>query len=322
MRAIVALFSDTVSPTHPGGLTKRAPTWWWPTLVVTVALLSWLPAILTVFPPMAGYLYVPLGMEGFFPYRDFYMPVTPLTYMLAQLSDALGDVRIVYMAGSLVLPPILALSIYSLTRAVASVQVSAILACFGSVSLITFRADIAGGWNSLVVVFTTMCAALFVRSLSLDGARTVALAVLGGIVGGLATLSKQTAVVPLAFGFITLSILSIVPGFRRSSLRIAASLCGALIGFGVVIGGFAWWLVVHHAWGAFIQDMSSFGGKNPSTWSALSHVWASLRHFYLAPTTAAALLAVALWQVMVNYGVARLSREAFLLAWGSCSSRA
>jgi len=244
----------------------------WSILTPLMGIAIFAPSSWLIYPGISGWFHHPLGDGERVPYRDYYFPVTPLTYWEAQITAGFSNPYLVLRVGALLLAAMFAYGLFSLAHLLVSRRDAFAISTVLVASVAYLRLEPPGGWNTQAVMFTTIGVAFMSHGWVAMVARgpgtrspvgrSVALGVLAGLFFAFAVLVKQTTLVPIAVasvGFPLFVRLRYGAIWGRSAVRL-------MLVNGLVVGlAIAWlgaYLVWHGALGAFISDMSSGGGKN------------------------------------------------------------
>lgn len=273
--------------------------WTWSAPLLAVALFVG-PQLMT-YPVMDGWSAFPLGSADYLPYRDYFYPVTPLTFAEARFFGLFPLPLLASRLVLLVLPALLAWSVTSLTRSFVSRRIGFVLATFVAASLALLRLEPLAGWNTQFFVYTSVGVALLERSLSHDGSDRVgerpsrgalAFGALAGLAFTFAMMAKQTTLITVVVILVGLFLwlgIRFGAAARRRSLAILGTV---LVAPTVAVATLAVYLFSRHAFGAFVSNMLSGGGKNPQLTKGLAAVWNEIYAYVANPRSMATVLAL------------------------------
>ena len=237
---------------------------------------------LEILPAMDGWSFFPLGQNQI-PYRDYYYPVTPLSYFEAQAFSLLPDYQLLAFRLSLmVLAAGFFWANYRIALEFTTRNLAAVCSLFACVLLVYWRLEPMAGWNVQALASLVLGIAFLVRGSALS--RKLAVQKLGlqrwrpeylGLVSGgffaASILMKQTQIVPISLIILGGLSLSLVGRREQRGIvlrcTLSAVFCMFLCGAVVVL-----WLVSHSALSAFIENMTALGGKNPNARHAVQSI--------------------------------------------------
>lgn len=275
--------------------------WSWLAPVFAIALFAG-PQLMT-FPIMDGWSYFPLGSAEYFPYRDYFYPVTPLTFFEARIFALFPDPLLASRLIMLVLPALLASAVMSLASAFVSKRDAFTVSALLVSTLGVLRLEALAGWNTQFFVYTAVGIALAAKSWTTgvgkprkasNSISPMLYAILAGTAFSLAMMVKQTTIVTVAVIVVGLVLwLRLRFGARvgRRGLVLSAA---TLVVPGLSIAMLAIYLESHRALGPFVWDMLSAGGKNPDLFKGLGAIWSEINLYLLNPASLVVLLLIVL----------------------------
>lgn len=251
-----------------------------PTACVTIIVVVFALPQLRVFPLMDGGFYFPLG-SNMIPYRDYFLPVTPLTYFEAQIFEKSSNPLLVNRLFFLWIPVAMFWSYFMVSRQFLNTLRSCVVAIFGVGLFATLGLELLGGWNTQGLALEAMGLAMSVLAFSTPNstkARAIGYGLWAGAFFGLAIQAKQTfAIVNFVICLGLLGWFCVGARKRSESRRRGLGVVSAiLVGLTSVTLISLMLLMKLGALGAFFSTMLSGGGKNPSLLSALAQLQASI----------------------------------------------
>lgn len=240
-----------------------------------------------ILPPVDSIAF-PLANENYLPYRDYYFPVTPGTYFLSKIASffSIIEITFAYRLLGLLFVPLLLWSAYSIARRFLSKINSAILSGFASSVFFSLGLEMFGGWNLIPLSLYIVGLALLVRhsplsSSTREGAKfsnSNLTVFLSGIAFSVAGVFKQTFLIQLLAQIVLFVVFmaAATGGIKElksiPKAKLLAFSLGLILPFLLVY----FWLAINDIYGIFIQNMLSFGGKNPSLFDLVGSTFVSV----------------------------------------------
>lgn len=228
-----------------------------------------------------GYVTYPLQAKHLIPYVDYFDPVPPLQYFEAQITAGGNFGLHNYMMLTLMTVPFFGIASFSLAKQYLNTVGALFLVTLTELLLLSERLEQVGGWNSQFFMLQSIGFVLFVNAVINCGndvsngiSERLATKMQGigcGVFLALTIIEKQTSALT-----IIVAALLVAPwlywerreGIGRLVKRVSLfSIIGALPVFLYTL----YFLFANHAFGAFVSDILSGGGKNPHFLSIFSN---------------------------------------------------
>ena len=226
-----------------------------------------------ILPLASGWIAFPLQDPNLIPYRDYFNPVTPLTYFIAQLTADNNFGLHNYMVASMWDVPIFAISCYLLGRLFANPMWSMMLSILMGCLLFSLRLEQIGGWNTQFLILSSTSFCFFIKSIVktnrnqrsyIFGITSKQMyAVFSGFFASLSILAKQTVALSFILIAVQLFIWLFYTKENELSIKVFLSAKYFIIGSTPPMIFTTYFLLSNGAMGSFIKDMTSGGGKSP-----------------------------------------------------------
>jgi hypothetical protein len=234
--------------------------------------LAWLVTFREL-PLTSGWLTFPLQSSEI-PYKDYFDPAPPLTYFEAQITAASNFGLHNYELLTLCIVPMYGIACFSLARRFFANTASVCMAVLMEVILLSLRLEQVGGWNTQLIMLSSIGFVLFasavldvmerpVGALPKKTTRIRGLAFGAGFFFALSMIEKQTVVLTLAISGVVLLVLLFLNRSNRLVQGVRYVTMWTLLGTTPVFCYTLYFLVSHAAFTPFVRDMLSGGGKNP-----------------------------------------------------------
>lgn len=208
-------------------------------------------------PLIDGWFNFPLGSKSYFPYRDYYYPVPPLTFFEAQIVSNFSQPALMLRILHILLGGFFTLSLYQIASNFSKKATTLTITIFVSAILSTLRLEPAGGWNTQSVMFSVVGLAFFTYGWQRKDF-TLQIGLMSGIFFFLGIITKQTVLFPFA----TLIFWSTLIGIKRknnSILHFVGSIVAVQIIGSVLL---TIYLMRNSAFNEFLNSILTSGGKN------------------------------------------------------------
>lgn len=219
------------------------------------------------FPMMDGWSWFPLGDPDLLPYRDYFYPVTPLTFWEAQFAANFESPWMALRFSLLPLAVAYTASNYFLARLWINRLPAAVLTVFTAVLIPSLRLESLPGWNTQFLMLNAIGIALLIfaakRNETTPGdSKVILIASLAGAAFSLGFLAKQTEALSagLICGLLWILLIMRYPNNPRKSIFAIIPAVVMLLSTGLLFT----WLTSLNLQNAFVADMLSGGGKNPT----------------------------------------------------------
>jgi len=265
---------------------------------------------LRIVPPSSGYLIYPLQATKLIPYKDYFLPVTPLSYFFAHLTAG-GNYGLRNMVlASLWIVPFFGMTCYGLARTFVN-RFNALMLCFLMESFIcSMRLEQLGGWNMEMFMLMTVGVGFLTKSILhcndqafLFNSRITKYKIYGifaGLFFALSVIEKQTCgLVLIIFSFFTLLWIIFLnkKAVRKNAIKLILNVCIGFFPPMLLIGIF---LYQHNALNQFIASMLSGGGKNPNFLKFPNQVYTAIT-YNLSASTLIAISVIAI--LILNFSI-------------------
>ncbi len=219
------------------------------------------------FPMMDGWSWFPLGDPDLLPYRDYFYPVTPLTFWEAQFAANFESPWMALRFSLLPLAVAYTASNYFLARLWINRLPAAVLTVFTAVLIPSLRLESLPGWNTQFLMLNAIGIALLIfaakRNETTPGdSKVILIASLAGVSFSLGFLAKQTEALSagLICGMLWILLIMRYPNNPRKSIFAIIPAVVMLLSTGLLFT----WLTCLNLQNSFVADMLSGGGKNPT----------------------------------------------------------